>query len=159
MYLIGILLNIILCVWTQRIRVNYFLLLYFIIYRWLASRTAVFPAKRGFRSFSTTAPKRTHLNFLLIFRQWLTDIPILRNRTSLLKMLWKLLKLKLKISPFVSLKHDTNGPVLYHGQPMPSTSGYQRRSQQQGECYGCGSFQHWRSQCPFNPRTAMPKPK
>jgi hypothetical protein len=28
--------------------------------------TAFLPAKRGFRSFSTTAPKRTYLNFWLI---------------------------------------------------------------------------------------------
>jgi hypothetical protein len=35
-----------------------FVLLYFIMHRWHASRTAVFSAKRGFRSFNTTAPKK-----------------------------------------------------------------------------------------------------
>ena len=46
---------------------NYFLLLYFIMHRWRPrTSTAFLPAKRGFRSFSTTAPKRTHLNFWLI---------------------------------------------------------------------------------------------
>jgi hypothetical protein len=42
---------------------------------------------------------------------------------------------------------------------MPSTSGCQRRSQQQGVYYGCGSFQNWRSQCSFIPKPAMSKPK
>ena len=64
-----------------------------------------------------------------------------------------------KNQPFREPQAWYNGPALYHGQPMPSTSRYQRRSQQQGACYGCGSFQHWRSQCPFNPRPAMPKSK
>ena len=39
---------------------------------------------------------------------------------------------------------------------MPSMNGYQRQSQQQRACYGCGCFQHWRSQCPFSHRPAMP---
>ena len=36
------------------------------MHRWRASRSAVFPAKRGSRSFSMTVPKYTHLNVLLI---------------------------------------------------------------------------------------------
>ncbi|CAG2185378.1 unnamed protein product [Mytilus edulis] len=49
----------------------------------------------------------------------------------------------------------------YSGFPlysnMPSTSGSQPRVQQ-GACYGCGSNQHWRNRCPFNPK-AVGKPK
>ena len=62
---------------------------------------------------------------------------------------------QLKINPFVSLKHGTMGLPCTMDNPY----GYQHQIQQQGECYGCGSFQHWRSKYPFNPRPAMPKPK
>ena len=64
-----------------------------------------------------------------------------------------------KNQPFREPQTWYNVPALYNGQPMPSTSGYQRSSQQQGACYDCGSFQNWRSQCPFIPRPAMSKPK
>ena len=65
-----------------------------------------------------------------------------------------------KNQPFREPQTWYSGPALYHGQqPMPSTSGYQRRNPQQGACYGCGAFGHWRNQCPFNPRPATQKPK
>jgi hypothetical protein len=64
-----------------------------------------------------------------------------------------------KNQPFREPQTWYNVPALYNKQPMLSTSGYQRRSQQQGACYVCGSFQNWRSQCPFIPRPAMSKPK
>jgi hypothetical protein len=42
---------------------------------------------------------------------------------------------------------------------QPGTSGYQRRGQQGGSCFSCGSFQHWRNQCPFNSKSIQKKPK
>lgn len=49
----------------------------------------------------------------------------------------------------------------YTGFPLysntPSTSGLQRKFQQ-GACYSCGSMQHWRNRCPFNPK-ADTRPK
>ena len=44
-------------------------------------------------------------------------------------------------------------------QNQPGTSGYQRRGQQGGGCFSCGSFQHWRNQCPFNSKSIQQKPK
>lgn len=61
-----------------------------------------------------------------------------------------------KNQPFREPQSWYNGQALYQNQP--STSGYQRQNRQ-GACYGCGSFQHWRSQCPFNPRPIQPKSK
>lgn len=61
-----------------------------------------------------------------------------------------------KNQPFREPQSWCNGQALYQNQP--STSGYQRQNRQ-GACYGCGSFQHWRSQCPFNPRPIQPKSK
>ncbi|CAG2197541.1 unnamed protein product [Mytilus edulis] len=67
-----------------------------------------------------------------------------------------------KNQPFRDPQSWYNGQALYHGQAsQASTSGNHRGNQQrQGACYGCGSFQHWRNQCPFNPRPGtMSKPK
>jgi hypothetical protein len=50
----------------------------------------------------------------------------------------------------------TSFPVY---QNQPGTSGYQRRGQQGGGCFSCGSFQHWRNQCPFNSKSIQQKPK
>ncbi|CAG2254074.1 unnamed protein product [Mytilus edulis] len=47
-----------------------------------------------------------------------------------------------KNQPFREPQSWYNGQALYQNQP--STSGYQRQNRQ-GACYGCGSFQHWRS--------------
>ncbi|CAG2207369.1 unnamed protein product [Mytilus edulis] len=74
----------------------------------------------------------------------------------LLVLLLNLLTLSKQKSAFREPKSWYNGQALYQNQS--STSGYQRQNRQ-GACYGCGSFQHWRSQCPFNPRPIQPKSK
>ena len=59
--------------------------------------------------------------------------------------------------PFRDPQTWYGGFPLYHN--TPSTSGSQRKVQQ-GGCYGCGSMQHWRNRCPFNPKSeAYIKPK
>lgn len=49
----------------------------------------------------------------------------------------------------------------YSGYPLFTgmfSTGGSNRKYQQGACYGCGSMQHWRNKCPFNPK-ADNKPK
>ncbi|VDI55516.1 Hypothetical predicted protein [Mytilus galloprovincialis] len=77
-------------------------------------------------------------------------------RETVVGVIDKLKKPKFQQQPF---REPQSG--WYSGFPlysnMPSTSGSQPRVQQ-GACYGCGSNQHWRNRCPFNPK-AVGKPK
>ena len=50
------------------------------------------------------------------------------------------------------------GTPIYSG--MPGTSSANSRKFPHGACYGCGSMQHWRNRCPFNPKAdAKSKPE
>ena len=62
-----------------------------------------------------------------------------------------------KNQPFREHKTWYTGCPVYQSQP--GTSGYQRRGQQGGGCFSCGSFQHWRNQCPVNSKSIQQKPK
>ena len=62
-----------------------------------------------------------------------------------------------KTQPFREPQTWYTGFPVYQNQP--GTSGYQRRGQQGGGCFSCGSFQHWRNQCPFNSKSIQQKPK
>ena len=62
-----------------------------------------------------------------------------------------------KNQPFREPQTWYTGFPVYQNQP--GTSGYQRRGQQGGGCFSCGSFQHWRNQCPFSSKSIQQKPK
>jgi hypothetical protein len=62
-----------------------------------------------------------------------------------------------KNKPFREPQTWYTGFPVYQNQPC--TSRYQRRGQQGGGCFSCGSFQHWRNQCPFNSKSIQQKPK
>ena len=66
-----------------------------------------------------------------------------------------LLNMLLLFQVKISLKHDKMDLPCTIDNPCIARANISRRSQQQGACYGCESFQHWRSQCRFNPRPAM----
>jgi hypothetical protein len=62
-----------------------------------------------------------------------------------------------KNQPFHEPQTWYTGFPVYQNQP--DTSGYQRRGQQGGGCFSCGSFQHLRNQCPFNSKSIQQKAK
>ena len=60
--------------------------------------------------------------------------------------------------PFRDPQSWFTGFPLYNNQFKQFSTGGNQRKGNQGGCFSCGSMQHWRNRCPFNPK-ADPKPK
>ncbi|KAL5004082.1 hypothetical protein ScPMuIL_017538 [Solemya velum] len=56
------------------------------------------------------------------------------------------------VSMFPQLFRDPNSnPASFSGYPLYQLGPGPQRKGQQGGCYSCGSFEHWRNECPFIP--------